>query len=233
MDNSSIERMLELNNRLEKGKITTPKNPKKSYGASNKQDLDRIIEDFDRQVYGPTQLKEEEEEKYDPRKEYERLKEINAHGGRGAVNLEGRNIPKDIVESIINNPLDMPINSDLDSLEERIKGKMPGIKAAADILKKVEKKQQEARTKINENVITHDNDTKIDYELIKSIVEKAIDNRLSEIKTNLNENIERQETYVPSMKLMNFKDKFLFVDNDNNVFECEMKYKGKRKFNSK
>ena len=31
------------------------------------------------------------------------------------------------------------------------------------------------------------------------------------------------------MKMLNFKDKFYFVDNDDNVFECEMKYKGKRK----
>ena len=34
---------------------------------------------------------------------------------------------------------------------------------------------------------------------------------------------------LSSMKIMNFKDKFYFVDNDDNVFECEMKYKGKKK----
>ena len=31
------------------------------------------------------------------------------------------------------------------------------------------------------------------------------------------------------MKYLSFKDNFYFVDNDNNVFECVMKYKGKRK----
>ena len=75
----------------------------------------------------------------------------------------------------------------------------------------------------------HNNNASIDYELIKTIVESAIDKRLSEIKTTLNESSVRQQTYVPSMKMMNFKDKFYFVDNDDNVFECEMKYKGKRK----
>ena len=34
---------------------------------------------------------------------------------------------------------------------------------------------------------------------------------------------------MTSMKYLSFKDKFYFVDNDDNVFECVMKYKGKRK----
>lgn len=230
MDNSSIERMLELNNRIEKSQTTPKKSINKGHRVSNKRDLDMIIEDFDRQVYGPIQKSKEEEEKYDPRKELEHLKEINAKGGRGAVDLEGRSIPKEIVESILNNPLDMPINTDLDGLEERIKGKMPGIKAAADIFKKVEQKQQEAKNKINENIVRQEAATaNIDYNLIREIVESAIDKRLTEMKTSLNESVGRQEAYVPSMKLMNFKDKFYFVDNDNNVFECEMKYKGKKK----
>ena len=231
MDNSSIERILELNNRIEKSQITPKKKVNQEYRASNQRDLDMIIEDFDRQVYGPPQKSKEDEEKYDPRKEFEHLKEISAKGGRGAVNLEGRKIPSNIVESILNNPLDMPINNtELDSLEERIKGKMPGIKAAADIFKKVEQQQQEAKTKINENIVRQETTTaNIDYDLIREIVESAIDKRLSEMKTSLNESVQRQSNYVPSMKLLNFKDRFFFIDNDNNIFECEMKYKGKRK----
>lgn len=230
MNGNSIERMLEINNKIEKGNVTsTPKsNPKV---ARTQQELDRLIESYDNMAYGPSQDLNNDTEKYDPQKEMEYLKEVSERGGRGSVNLEGRNIPKGIVESILNNPLDLkPIDPKMDAFEERLKNKMSGIKAAANIFERVQKKDEEAKAKLIEQVAPmHNNNASIDYELIKTIVESAIDKRLSEIKTTLNESSVRQQTYVPSMKMMNFKDKFYFVDNDDNVFECEMKYKGKRK----
>ena len=234
MNNNSIERMLEINTRIEKGNIASKKSTNGGHRVANQQDLDKLIEDYDRQVYGPIPkpiLKEGEQEKYDARKEMERLKEIDAHGGRSAVNLEGRNIPQGIVESILNNPLDLkPIDPRMDALEEKLKDNMPGIKAAANILERVEKRDEEARAKIAEQIIPQTNtNTNIDYELIKTIIENTIDKKLTEMKNTLNESVERNQMYVPSMKMLNFKDKFYFVDNDNNVFECEMKYKGKRK----
>lgn len=233
MANNSIERMLEINSRIEKGNTISSKNTSGGHRVANQQDLDRLIENYDRQVYGPTTepiLKENEEEKYDAAKEMERLKEIEAHGGRGAVNLEGRNIPRGIVESIINNPLDMkPIDPRMDALEEKLKDNMPGIKAAANILERVEKREEEARAKIAEQIPHAPQSQTVDYEMIRSIVENVIENKFSEVSNKLNENIQRQQMYVPSMKYLNFKDKFYFVDNDDNVFVCEMKYKGKRK----
>ncbi len=232
MSNTSIERMLEINNRIEKGTLEPKRGASSGKRISSQQDLDRLIEDYDRQVYGPTPVmpNKEKEEKYDATKEMERLKEISEHGGRSAVNLEGRNIPRNIVESIINNPLDLkPIDPRMDDLEERLKDNMPGIKAAANILERVEKRDEEARAKITEQLLPPtQNIGNIDYELIKTIVESTIDNKLSALKNELNESAQRQ-TYVPSMKILNFKDKFYFVDNDDNVFVCEMKYKGKRK----
>lgn len=233
MSNTSIERMLELNTRIEKG-ITESK-PKMNGGKSvaSQRDLDSLIEDFDRQVYGQTPIMQNEQktEKYSAQKEMERLKEIDEHGGRAAVNLEGRNIPRDIVESILNNPLDLkPIDPKMDELEERLQGNMPGIKAAANILERVEKKAQEDRAKINEQLLpSQQNVSNIDYELIKTIIESTIDSKLSSIKETLNESAQNHQQYVPSMKMLNFKDNFYFIDNDDNVFVCEMKYKGKRK----
>lgn len=231
---STIERMLEINSRIEKGNIISNKKTNNGQHITNQQDLDRLIENYDKQVYGTTPntvLKNEEKEKYDPQKEMQHLKEIAEHGGRGAVNLEGRNIPQGIVESILNNPLDLkPIDPKMDALEEKLKNNMPGIKAAANILERVEKRDEEARAKIAEQIMPQTNtNTNIDYELIKTIIENTIDKKLTEMKKTLNESAERNQMYVPSMKMMNFKDKFYFVDNDNNVFECEMKYKGKRK----
>ena len=224
---SDIERMLEINSRIESGNKSVPLN--KAHKAPNQQVLDKLVENIDKQVYGPVAqpiLKEGEQKPYDPREEMKMLKEIEANGGRKAVNLEGRNIPRGIVESILNNPLDMPIdNSDMDDLENRLMGNMPDIKAAANILERVDKQDKEARAKINENIIPKQNgNVNIDYDMLRNIIEECIDNKLSQI----NESMSRQ-SYVPSMKMMNFKDNFYFVDNDDNVFECVMKYKGKRK----
>lgn len=230
---SSIERMLDINNRIEKGNISSKKKLNGGHNVRNQQELDRLIESYDQQVYGPIpNSSQTEEEKYDATKEMERLKEIDAHGGRTAVNLEGRNIPRGIVESIINNPLDLkPIDPRMDALEEKLKDNMPGIKAAANILERVEKRDEEARAKITEQIIQPkpNGSANIDYDLIKTLIENTINNKLSEINNTLHESVGRQQMYVPTMKMLNFKDKFYFVDNDDNVFECEMKYKGKRK----
>lgn len=235
MASNSIERMLELNNMIEKGNAT-PSKTASSHRVTSQRDLDKLIESFDEQVYGssaePVLINENKKKEYDPRAEMEHLKEIAENGGRGSVNLEGRHIPKSIVESILNNPLDMKPLSDprMDALTEKIAGK--GIKAAVDVFNEVEKKEKEARIKLNEQLSPRSSSTNnIDYNEIKSLIESCIDNKLNEIKNALNESVSSRNAYVPSMKYLSFKDNFYFVDNDDNVFECVMKYKGKRKRN--
>ena len=122
---SSIERMLNINNRIEKGNISSKEKLNSGHNVKNQQELDKLIENYDQQVYGPIlNSPQTEEEKYDATREMQKLKEIDAHGGRTAVNLEGRNIPRGIVESIINNPLDLkPIDPRMDELEEKHFGK--------------------------------------------------------------------------------------------------------------
>ena len=135
-------------------------------------------------------------------------------------------MPKEILESIINNPLDLtPIDPRMDELEEKIKNKMSGIKTATDILERVEKQSKAAKPITNEDK----QPSNIDYDTIKTIVENVLDSRLERVKETINESNSHQDAYVPSMKYLSFKDKFYFVDNDDNVFECVMKYKGKRK----
>ena len=234
MAQNSIEKMLEISTRIEKGNTTSTKGAVNGHKVANQQDLDRLIENYDQQVYGASVepvLKQDETPKYDARKEMEKLKEIEAHGGRGVVNLEGRNIPRGIIESILNNPLDLkPIDPRMDALEEKLKDKMTGIKAATNILEKVEKQDKEAKAKLREQLQPKQTlANNIDYELIKVTIEEAIDKKLESLKQTINEANNHQQTYIPSMKYLSFKDKFYFVDNDDNVFECVMKYKGKRK----
>lgn len=227
---NSIEKMLEISTRIEKA--TNKKQPIQKK-VVNQHDLDMLIENYDQQVYGPiTETKQEE--KYSATAEMERLKEIEANGGRAAVNLEGRNIPRNIVESIINNPLDMPpvVDSRMTALEEKLAEKNGGIQKAVEVMKRVDKQEAEAKAKLTEQINPRTNviSAAIDYELVKTIVESVLDKRLGELKQTINESYtSNTNSYVPSMKMLSFKDNFFFVDNDDNVFECVMKYKGKRK----
>ena len=229
---NSIEKMLEINSRITNGE-TSRKSGQQQYRAATQTDLDRIIEGFDKQVYGPMEeviVQEGQMPRYDADTEMKRLKEIE-NNGRAAVDLEGKNIPRKILESILENPLDMPtgvVDSRMQALEERIAGK--GIKAAVDVMHKVDKHEAEARAKLNEQLTPRQtsNNGAIDYNLIKLMIENAIDKKFNEFKQNLNESANRQ-MYAPSTKILSFKDNFYFVDNDDNVFECVMKYKGKNK----
>ena len=228
---ADIQKMLELNSRLEKGNDSVKVRQSQ---APQHHDLDMLIENLDQQVYGPPSeapvFMEDGRKKYDPTEEMKRLKEIEESGGHREINLEGKNIPKNILESIINNPLDLPvIDPQMDELERKLTENMTGIKKAANIVSKIDKQEQEARQKLNEQ-LTPKYNSSFDYETLKTLIESTIDKKIGELKQSLNESISRPN--APTAKLMSFKDKFLFVDSDDNVFECVMQYKGKKKRNS-
>lgn len=229
---SDIQRMLEISTKIEKGETQQQRNRPTS--VSSQRELDKLIENYDNALYGPNVepiMAEQQYKKYDAKEEMEHLKKIQESGGRPAVNLEGRNIPRGIVESILNDPLDIPTeDTEMDKFTNQLSAKMKGVKKAVDVFNNVEKLEESNRQKINEQLNPKPNvSSSIDYELIKQLIESAIDKKLETFKQTLNESVSNKQSYIPSMKCMNFKDKFLFLDNDDNIFECEMKYKGKRK----
>jgi len=225
---ADIQKMLEINSRLEKGGSNTSSNQSQFLHSS---DLDSLIESIDQQVYGepsnePITMKDGRE-KYDPEKEMRYLKEIQEKGGHRQMNIEGRNMPKEILDSFINNPIEVPvIDPEMDEFERKLTEKMSGVKKAVNIVNKINKQESEKRQTLNEQ-LTPKVTQPFNYDTIKNIVESAIDSKISELKQSLNETVLRTNT--PSAKLMSFKDKFLFVDSDDNVFECVMQYKGKKK----
>jgi len=233
MAENVLERMLEINTRLEKGEVQAKQkaNPNRQR-VSSQQELDQLIEGYDQAVYGPSAepvMLPNERKKYSAWEENEHLREIAERGGRAPVDLENKHIPHQILEEIINNPLELKpfTDTNIDKLTQRLDGNMPGIKASMNILEKIDKREQEQKKKINENILPKRSEGEsIDYDRLTSIIEEVIDRKLN----GLNEAISRKsQPYIPSMKFMNFKDNFYFVDNDNNVFECVMKYKGKQK----
>ena len=153
--------------------------------------------------------------------------------------IKDSNVPDAIKNSIIANPLMMNEStaSEMDMFTETLGKKldsMDGIKRSMSILeqserldrsKTVDKMIQEAP----ERRRTSSSGT-IDYEIIKAIVESVIDKKLGTLQQTLNESVSRNE---PGLSVMKLSNKFLFLDDDDNIYECEMKYRGKNKKSKK
>ena len=164
--------------------------------------------------------------RYDPKEEMKRIEERRKEGVK--IDYSKSNIPKSILESIIKEPLDMPTSdAKMDALTERLSKKLPsGIGRSYEIQSKLENTLPKA-SKVNEaSTKAMDHNGGVDYELIKMIVENVIDKKINSIQSALLTESKNDGTSLKAMKMGN---KFLFLDNDNNVYECQMKFIGKNK----
>lgn len=169
----------------------------------------------------------------DPRQErkpYDAKEDLKRLQGGLPKDLSNCKLPASIIESIMNNPLtNISVDPQMDSFTETL-GKNLGIKQSASIMEqldKIDNANNIVETKTNKTETN--NSGSIDYEIIKMIVENAIDKKIETLKQTvlLNENKTQQTSN--NLKTMHLGDKFLFLDSDDNVYECVMQYKGKRK----
>lgn len=116
---------------------------------------------------------------------------------------------------------------------KRLSKRIPGIKNVQDIQKKLEENDRQSQT----NSIVEQrqqnggngNSTIVDYSLIKTIVESVINEKMGSLKRELlDEGISHNDN-TGNLKAMKMSDKFLFLDDNNNIYECQMKYIGKNK----
>ena len=173
------------------------------------------------------------EEAYKPYNAQEALKEMNENISKRRI--KDSNVPDAIKNSIIANPLMMNEStaSEMDMFTETLGKKldsMDGIKRSMSILEQSERLD---RSKTVDKMIQEAPERRrtspsgtIDYEIIKAIVESVIDKKLGTLQQTLNESVSRKE---PGLSVMKLSNKFLFLDDDDNIYECEMKYRGKNK----
>ena len=126
-----------------------------------------------------------------------------------------------------------PVDPKMDAFTAKLAA-VQGIQKTESIINQLDERDKEIenarKATIAENI--QRTDVTIDYGLIKSIVENAVKSMKNEIANELNESINRsnaQRYNEASLKVMKMSDKFLFLDSDNNIFECQMVYKGKNK----
>ena len=120
----------------------------------------------------------------------------------------------------------------MDAFTQKLATTMGSVSKSTDIINQLDEMDKEKEAKkalINE--INRNASVNIDYSLIRTIVEEAVRSVKDEIRNELNESMNRNMSRMNGNMLtaMKLSDKFLFLDSDNNVFECQMVYKGKYK----
>lgn len=214
--------------------VTTQQSAFDDMTSANVDMLDELV--YGKNVDGFV-LPEPKKKIYNPSEDLKRMTDIPE------ANFSKSRIPQAILESIKQNPLTVTPVSDpqLEALTKRIGGD-GSFSRSLDILKQLDERdgKKNINNTINENV-NHSYtqpqpqqvNVNIDYELIKTIVESVVDKKLSQYKQQLTESVSRGQS-GNSLAVMNIKkDKFLFLDDDNNIFECQMVYKGKNKARKK
>lgn len=230
MANEVLKRMLEINKKVDGQSANgnaVPRQPQR------KVNLDEQLNNFDEQVYGKYVPTEGEQNAYSAEAEMKLIKERTSSSNNGYNH--NTKVPNKILESILSNPCDLDANiyedSKMAKFTEKLSKRIPGIKNVQDIQKKLEESDRQKVNVTGQKIVDNVNNATsvIDYSLIKTIVESVVNEKLSSLKeTLLNESLSHNEQ-GGSLKAMKMSDKFLFLDDNNNVYECRMKFIGKNK----
>lgn len=197
---------------------------KQAVNGSSNSPIVGNLDDIDKAVYGEV----EKTSGYDPHEEMKRIKERREHGD--SIDYSHSKLPRQIIESIAANPLDMTVvDPKMDAFTEKLKQTLPNsFNRSYEIQEKLEKQDRQELNEVQGNNNATSASVNVDYELIKTIVESVVDKKINELKKGMvNENLSYGSN--SSLKAMKLGEKFLFLDSDNNIFECQMKYIGKNK----
>ena len=200
------------------------------------------VESIDEMVYGGVSSANlvPPQNTYDP-SNYDPKAEMKLYENAVPVNANTSRMPSAIRDSILKNPLFVkPEDPKMDALTERIANKMginvnnnqpvTGVGKATSIIDRLNEvdERKEMEKQLLKATNSSSNVGGVDYSLIKTIVEGVVDNKINELKSAvLNESAGLSP--APNLKVMKFTDKFLFLDENDNIYECQMVFKGKKK----
>lgn len=188
--------------------------------------------------YVPTQ---EEKESWNCERGRDELNEM-ADQSVFMEKLKQSKLPAAIIESMRQNPcnLDVSVANTMMGPENALFKKLNeayakdkeepvrGVKAIQQINEQLETRDRqisEETAQVSEDVIRNSNTSNIDLTLLEQVIERVIDKKLN----MLNESISRKlPSQIRSMSITE-SGNFRFLDGENNVYECQMKYIGKRK----
>lgn len=196
----------------------------------------------------------EEERPYNFKDEIDRLT-ADAHAGNiPQENLDSSHLPQNIIESFKENPcmfdptlLASMSDPNVTKMQERLANKGVGRKNGSSAFERMKSLNERVEaidnngTSISKTTSQPLNETtnrpgiaplpSFDYPTLRALMRDAVKEVMSEelgrIKAELLTENHQAASNSNNLSIMSLKDKFYFVDNLDNVYECVMKYRGK------
>lgn len=238
MASDKLQKILAMSKNMDKKttKISqTPMRPMKQALSLNEQisNADRAISNIDQMFNAPYVPTKEEKEKWNTEKGRAELTEM-ADSNVFMEKLSQSKLPKAIIESMRQNPcnLDPTIVNHVMGKENEFFKKLnetyakekeapvSGVQAAMRITEQLETRDKQEN--IEKGAQTEeDKIANVDTETLEKIISRVIDKKLANISN----------TSGAQLKTMSLTQNgtFRFLDAEDNVYECQMKFIGKRK----
>lgn len=239
MASDKLQKILAMSKNMDK-KTTkvnqTPMRPMKQAMSLNEQisSADKAISSIDQMYNAPYIPTKEEKEKWNTEKGRAELTEM-ADDNVFMQKLSQSKLPKAIVESMRQNPcnLDPTIVNQVMGKENEFFKKLneayakekeapvSGVQAAMRITEQLETRDKQQN--IEDEAPSDDNDkiSTLDTETLEDVISRVIDKKLADF-SNLN------GAALKTMALTQ-NGTFRFLDTEDNVYECQLKFIGKRK----
>lgn len=198
-----------------------------------KQMMVGSVSDLNEAVFGKYNM-ENEPQKYDGQKilmetmkEYQNGNVSKENRERVENNIRNSKLPKEILQSMISQPLiETNVNGDdIDTYMEKIVKQNSNIEASKRINRLLEEGNEPTTKQANNNPQPTMPTAAIDYSKIESIINEAIDRKLSQFR-QLNESSQQKMSSIKAIQEVD-GSKFLIADTSDNVYECTLIYKGK------
>lgn len=150
------------------------------------------------------------------------------------ADLSNCKLPPAIIESIRRNPLILsnPETSATDAFANSLADRLPGLKAAQDIIADYERKDEDSRVSAAASQMMEQKNNAgggINYEILKLIIENAVDKSVEKHLKSLTEGVNRAGSPASELSVMKIGKKFLFLGSDDNVWEASLRLVGKNK----
>lgn len=226
------ENMLAAYKKIKSGEKITKQMPAQASGGD--EYITGSVEFLDEQAFGKyvPQENDADEKTWSPESELASLdSELTSK------QFEASNLPDYIKESIRKNPLidTSAAKAALQEVDDKLVSRMGGFEASKKILETLDANDRKGRSRTAMPAMDETQYTEhvqpastVDYSVIKQIVEDVVTKKVSALrKSLLTEGV--ASGGGPTVSLLRLGDTFTFLDSDDNVYECKMIYKGKRK----
>lgn len=194
------------------------KNPvqKKKQNYFSAKDLDRLDEFM---MTNPN----ETPQSYDAYDEMEKIK-----NGTAMKEIKNSKLPKAILHEMTTNPIDTSVFDVNNDFDEKLNS-MFGLEKSKNILNKLEEniKKKTEPVVLEEKITPPTIDDSVgDFEVLREMISDILDEKLN----SLNESIQNRGGGVQLSMLQQKGDNgFMFIDTDNNIYECVLKKVGRVK----